>query len=180
MPSPVLPPPPDGLRHWRRQDAPALVAAWQDPTIVADRAALDRSTLDRAAAVHWIDGVERRWHDRSALDLVITSAVVDEDTGDPGVIGEVGLANFTDEPPRAELGVWVVAERRRQGVAGRAVRRVTVWAFEELGLVQLWARTSARDRRAAALFTSLGWRRLGGTGGDARTVAWAATEALLR
>lgn len=165
----------------------ALAAAWSDPDITAwnePPAGLDPAT--------WIDGIEERWERRLALDLVID---VDGD-----VAGEVGLTNFTADPARAELGVWVAAAHRRRGVAHRAVDTVTHWALaptatsfrgtdpvpergirtpegEGLGLAQVWARVAVDNRPALALFAGLGWQRLGTRQG---TAIWAATPAVLR
>lgn len=161
----MLPSPPEGLRHWRPEDAPALAAAWADPAITAwnpPPAGLDPAT--------WIAGTEARWARRLALDLVI-------EADDGGVAGEVGLSGFTERPARAELGVWVAAGHRRTGVARRAVGAVTAWALTDLGLDQVWARTDLANAAAGALFEQLGWDRLGTTGGKA---IWSATRALLR
>ncbi len=100
---------------------------------------------------------EERWSLRLSLDLVIDV--------DGGVAGEVGLRNFTDDPARAELGVWVAPEERRGGLAGRSVTSATAWAHEELGLEQVWSRTAIGNDAATALFTSLGWNRLGDSDG---------------
>jgi RimJ/RimL family protein N-acetyltransferase len=160
----VLPTPPEGLRHWRPEDAPALAAAWADPDVARwnqPPAGLDAAT--------WIAGIEERWDRRLALDLVII----------PGVAGEVGLSGFTTDPARAELGVWVSAAHRRTGVASEAVRAVTAWALDPDGLAldQLWARTDPANAAAEALFDRLGWDRLGASGG--KTI-WSATAAVLR
>jgi RimJ/RimL family protein N-acetyltransferase len=158
----VLPTPPEGLRHWRADDAPALSAAWDDLDITH----WNPPPAGRDAAA-WIAGVDDRWARRLALDLVIM----------PGVAGEVGLSGFTTGPARAELGVWVAAPHRRAGLASGAVRAVTAWALTELGLDQVWARTDPANTPAGALFDGLGWDRLGTSGG--RTI-WSATAALLR
>lgn len=162
----MLPTPPEGLRHWRLVDAPALEAAWRDPTITSE----DQAPPRRSAA-SWIAGVEERWERGLALDLVI-----EPPDGDPeGVAGEVGLAHFTRAPARAELGVWVTAPQRRRGIASRAVETAATWALSPaahggLGLDQVWARTDATDDAARALFRRLGWRPLGT---HATTTIWA-------
>jgi RimJ/RimL family protein N-acetyltransferase len=171
----VLPTPPEGLRHWRPDDAPALEAAWADPEITRwnrPPEGLDAST--------WIAGVEARWLRRLALDLVIVPPDHERDERyERRVAGEVGLSGFTTDPARAELGVWVAAAHRRTGVARRAVDTVAAWALDAdgLGLDQLWARTDPDNAPAVALFEGLGWDRLGSSGG--RTI-WSATAALLR
>jgi [ribosomal protein S5]-alanine N-acetyltransferase len=167
----VLPSPPEGLRHWRPDDAPALAAAWADPDIA--RWSPPPAGADPAA---WIARVEARWDRRLALDLVILPP---DERARPAarVGGEVGLRGFSTDPARAELGVWVAAEHRRGGVASRAVAAVTAWALTDLGLDQLWARTDPANAAAVALFDRLGWHRLGTADGKA---IWSATASLLR
>lgn len=161
----MLPTPPEGLRHWRPDDASALEAAWTDPEITRWN-----QPPDGLAAATWIAGVEARWERRLALDLVIAGA-------DGEVGGEVGLSGFTTDPARAELGVWVAAPHRRAGLATEAVRAVTTWALTELGLDQLWARTDPANTAAEGLFAGLGWDRMGSSGD---MTIWSATTAVLR
>lgn len=147
----MLPTPPDGLRHWRLADAAALAAAWADPSI-----RLWNPPPADADAPSWIMRCAERWSLRLSIDFVVD---VDGD-----VVGEVGLRNFTDDPDRAELGVWIAPHQRRRGLAGRSVTAATTWAHDHLGLDQVWCRTAAGNEAAAALFTSLGWSRLGTSG----------------
>lgn len=148
----MLPTPPEGLRHWRLADAPALAAAWADPTI-----RLWNPPPEDADATSWIMRCEERWSLRLSLDFVI-------DVGGD-VAGEVGLRNFTDDPDRAELGVWVGPDHRNDGLGRRSVASATTWARDQLSLEQLWCRTAVENTPAAALFSSLGWHRLGESGG---------------
>jgi RimJ/RimL family protein N-acetyltransferase len=170
----VLPSPPEGLRHWRADDAPALEAAWADPEIVRWNRPPDG--LD---AVAWIAGAEQRWDRRLALDLVVVPPPIPDERSDrfARVGGEVGLQAFTRDPARAELGVWVAAPHRGRGMAARAVRSVAEWAFEDLALDQLWARTHPANEAAGALFARLAWDRLGTSDGMS---IWSATATVLR
>ena len=153
----MLPKPPEGLRHWRLADAPALEAAWADPSV-----RLWNPPPESADAASWILRCGERWSLRLSLDFVID---VDGDVG-----GEVGLRNFTTDPDRAELGVWVAEPCRRRGHGLRSVRAVTEWARDELGLAQLWCRTDASNEHARALFDRAGWDRLGEVDGR---ILWA-------
>lgn len=148
----MLPTPPEGLRHWRLADAPALAAAWADPSV-----RLWNPPPTDADAPSWILRCEERWSLRLSIDFVIDV--------DGAVAGEVGLRNFTDDPARAEVGVWVGADHRRGGLASRCVTSATEWARDELGLDQLWCRTAAGNHAAGALFRSLRWRELGESDG---------------
>lgn len=155
----MLPQPPEGLRHWRLADAPALAAAWAD-----ERVRLWNPPPADADPASWIMRCEERWTLGLSVDFVID---VDGEVG-----GEVGLRNFTSDPDRAELGVWVGTPHRRQGLAVRSVRSVTDWAHAELALDQLWARTAPANEPAAALFEAAGWHRLGE---KAATIVWSHT-----
>ncbi len=148
----MLPPTPDGLRHWRLADAPSLAAAWADPSI-----RLWNPPPEDADPASWIMRCDERWSMRLSVDFVI-------DVGGE-VAGEVGLRNFTSDPERAELGVWVWSEHRRCGLAQRSVRATTDWAHTYLGVEQVWSRTDPANEAAVALFGSLGWRRLGESAG---------------
>ncbi len=148
----MLPNPPEGLRHWRLTDASALAAAWADASI-----RLWNPPPTDADAPSWILRCEERWSLGLSIDFVIDIG------GEVG--GEVGLRNFTDDPARAELGVWVSPEQRRDGLAARSVSSTTAWARENLGLEQVWCRTALANEAAAALFSSLGWNTLGESDG---------------
>lgn len=146
----MLPTPPEGLRHWRLTDAPDLEGAWADPTI-----RLWNPPPASADAASWIMRCEERWAFRLSVDFVIDVA------GE--VAGEVGLRNFTTDPGRAELGIWVALEHRGRGLALRSVTSATEWACSELGLEQVWCRTALTNEAAGALFTRAGWVRRGST-----------------
>ena len=144
----MLPTPPEGLRHWRLTDAASLEEAWADPSL-----RLWNPPPAQADAASWISRCEERWTLGLSLDFVIDV--------DGVAAGEVGLRNFTSDPERAELGVWVAESHRTQGLASSAISAATSWAHAELDLEQLWARTHVDNEAANALFAHVGWRSLG-------------------
>lgn len=144
----MLPTPPEGLRHWRLADAPALEAAWADPSI-----RLWNPPPEDADATSWIMRCDERWTLGLSIDFVIDI--------DGAVGGEVGLRNFTTDPDRAELGIWVSAGHRGRGLGCRSVRSVSTWSRHHLELDQLWCRTFPGNEAANTLFTRAGWNRLG-------------------
>ena len=148
---PVLPTPPEGLRHWRLADAAALEGAWADASV-----RLWNPPPASADAASWILRCDERWSLGLSVDFVIDAA------GE--VAGEVGLRNFTTDPDRAELGVWVASSHRRVGLAARSVDAVVDWARSELGLVQVWCRTATGNDQAKALFSHVGWKCEGRSG----------------
>lgn len=156
----ALPTPPKGLRHWRLTDADSLAAAWAD-----DSVRLWNPPPADADAASWISRCEERWSLRLSLDFVV------DVNGEVG--GEVGLRNFTEDPSRAELGIWVGVAYRRSGLALGAVNSVSDWVESAIGIGQLWCRTRPENGPAQKLFASAGWERLGEADGSvvfARTV----------
>ena len=150
----ALPQPPLGdgvvvLRPWRPVDAPALVAAWADRDVArwspppAQHALVD--------AKRWIDGTPRLRERGLALDLVIAAV-------GPGdrVLGEVGLSGFDDDQ-RAEIGYWVGAEHRGRGHATRAVRLLSAWALQHLGLAAVTATVDPANRASVAVLRRAGF-----------------------
>ena len=128
MPIPTPDPPlTDGvirLRAWGEDDGDvaALVLAWADEEIRKwTSVPEDRS---EAHAAEWIAGAYSRQLRSIAIDLVVSPADPDDFT----VLGEVGLVTMLGGPARAEMGWWVAAPHRRQGIATRAVQLLAGWA----------------------------------------------------
>jgi RimJ/RimL family protein N-acetyltransferase len=122
-------------------------------------------------AARWIAGeAGRRAADR-ALDLVVADAG-DEDE----VLGEVGLHNFDPVRRRAEIGWWITADRRGEGLATAAVRLVAAWALgPPCDLVRVWARIDPANLASSLVAERVGFTRLGLAGG---TEVWAAGASL--
>ncbi|WBB81485.1 GNAT family N-acetyltransferase [Micromonospora sp. WMMD882] len=110
------------LRPWRPEDAPAVLAALRDP----QTAQWNPSTMpDLAAARTWV----RLRADWSAGDHA-SFAVTDPVTG--ALTGSVSLHRIHGD--EASIGYWTTPGARGRGVASAAVRLVTGWAFDTLGL----------------------------------------------
>ena len=161
-----LPDPPlvDGelrLRPWAVDDAPALAAGWADPDVARwTGVPADRSEV---AARRWIEGDATRRAPRLSLDLVIDV--------EGSVVGEVGLTRFDDPDRPPEVGWWVAADHRGQGVASRAVRLLADWAVPHLS-PQLEAVCDPANPASAAVARKAGfvphgevWRFDRGAGG---------------
>ncbi len=122
-----------GLRPWRLDDAPALVAAWADEEI--QRWTAVPEPRDLAVAERWIAGDDDRRHRWLSLDLVVER--------DGEVAGEVGLSAFDRAAGTAEIGWWTAADHRGQGVASTGARLLVEWATDVLGLGGVLARCDA-------------------------------------
>lgn len=148
-----LPQPPLGdgvvrLRPWRPADAPALVAAWSDREVARWSPPPRQHAL--VDARRWIDGTPRLRERGLALDLVIAAVA-------PGdrVLGEVGLSDFDDD--RATIGYWVGAAERGRGHATRAVRMLSTWALQHLGLAEVTATVDPANRASLAVLRRAGF-----------------------
>ncbi len=144
------------LRPWgaRDTDAAALAAAWADPEVARWNPVPDVASESAAAA--WIAREGERRDRGLAVDLVITA------TGLPDtVLGEVGLALVEQERRWAEVGYWVVADARGQGLATSGLIMFSRWALKGLPVVRLFARTHPDNPGSARVAEKAGFARSG-------------------
>ncbi|MFI0166061.1 GNAT family N-acetyltransferase [Streptomyces sp. NPDC017095] len=129
VPQPALPTG-DGLvlRPWRAGDAPAVYAAFQDPAMHQWHL---RACDSEEEAAGWIALWQASW----AGEKEAQWAVVDE--GTDALRGRVALRQILLGEGVAEVAYWTVARSRGQGVAARAARTLSRWAFEEIGFHRL-------------------------------------------
>jgi RimJ/RimL family protein N-acetyltransferase len=117
------------LRFWRPDDAAAMLEA-----IDVDRGSLlpwlpwarvdNRTVEDCAAAIERQRGKRERT-DPPADDFTI--AMFDRATG--AVVGGTGLHRVNHGAHEAEIGYWVRADRRCEGLCAEAVSGLITWAF---------------------------------------------------
>jgi len=148
-----LPDPPlrDGgllLRPWAPADAPVLADAWADPEVARWTGVPERA--DVTAAARWISGEADRRARGLALDVVIDLH--------GAVVGEVGLHQLDPVAGTVEIGWWVGAAHRGQGLAARAARLLAPWAVQELAICQVVARCHRDNPASAAVARSAGFR----------------------
>ena len=123
-PQPTLTGPRVRLRPWRPDDAPAVHAACQD-------AELQRWTtvpvpyLPEHAEQFVGEVAAATWAAGGALFAV-------ESLGDGGLVGSIGLLGLREGV--APVGYWTVAGRRGQGLTAEALRVLSSWALDELGV----------------------------------------------
>ncbi|MGY0055983.1 GNAT family N-acetyltransferase [Streptomyces sp. LZ34] len=112
------------LRPWGPADAADLVELCQDRAL---RRWTNAAVDDEAGAARWIQEQQRGREagDRFSFAVVETQSTVSEGR----LAGHVVLKNVTSGAPSAEVGYWTAAHARGRGVAPRALRALTDWAF---------------------------------------------------
>jgi RimJ/RimL family protein N-acetyltransferase len=167
----TLPEPPldDGvvaLRPWRTEDRDRLVVACRDPEIARWTLMADPFTAADAEQV-LLDSVAG-WRAGTGATFCITSPQQPSEVGGaiglfarPATVGQVG-------PGTAAVGYWVAADRRRRGVASRAVRLVCAWGLHEVGFDRILADVIVGNHASVALLVSLGFTPRGPLSGGLR------------
>ncbi|MFI8849959.1 GNAT family N-acetyltransferase [Streptomyces sp. 891-h] len=112
------------LRPWGPADTADLVELYQDDAL---RRWTSSAVHDEASAAQWIDEQQRGWETGDRFGF----AIVESRTagGDGRVTGHVVLKNVIPGSSSAEVGYWTAAHARGRGVAPRALRALTEWAF---------------------------------------------------
>lgn len=148
------------LRPWQRStaDARALAAAWADPAVARWNAV--PVDVDVEAAARWIAGDGARRQAGRALDLVVV-----DPSAPATVLGEVGLVVVDADRRWAEVGYWIVADRRGEGLAAAALDLFSAWVLEHQPVHRLFARTAAANPAAGAVARRAGYRHAGDAAG---------------
>jgi RimJ/RimL family protein N-acetyltransferase len=112
------------LRPWAEQDIPAMVAAHRDPVM---RHWL-RHPVTTAQEARQI--IQARCADRRAgtgFSFAVLRA--DADGAPCELVGGVSIRRLDREAASGEVGYWVTASSRGQGIAPRALNAVCEWLF---------------------------------------------------
>jgi RimJ/RimL family protein N-acetyltransferase len=112
------------LRPWIEEDAPAMVVAHRDPN--AQRWWRNRAkTTEEALRIIRA----RQASARAGTGYGFAVLLVDDD-GTPGdLVGGLSLRQLGDESVAGEVGYWVAARARGQGIAPRALNAACEWVF---------------------------------------------------
>ncbi|MEV6346792.1 GNAT family N-acetyltransferase [Actinoplanes sp. NPDC051851] len=109
------------LRPWADTDATDLAAALTDPDVLS-WTRLPAATEETALA--WI----ATQHANRAAGTRYSFAVIRDGHA---------IANVALKLPAAEVAYWTAAPARGQGVASRALAKLTTWAFTRFGMESL-------------------------------------------
>ncbi|SCF09230.1 Protein N-acetyltransferase, RimJ/RimL family [Micromonospora haikouensis] len=134
-------------------DAEALFALHSLPEVVANRVPpraptpADVERRCRLAGTRWLAG--------EAADL----AIVDAHTGE--LAGGCMLYHDEQATGQAMVGFSLLPAGRGRGLATRAVRLVTGWAFDGVGLARVWAGTRPENAASQRVLERAGFTREG-------------------
>jgi RimJ/RimL family protein N-acetyltransferase/nitrite reductase/ring-hydroxylating ferredoxin subunit len=151
--SPPNPPLSDGviaLRPFRADDAPAITAACQDPEIARWIPVIPVPYTETDAR-GFILMTLQAWHDGTGYEFAIVDAARDR------YVGSIGI-HLGPNPRRHAVGYLVAPEARRRGYAVRALRLVTRWGFENLGIERLALWTLPGNIASQAVAEKAGFR----------------------
>ncbi|MFE7134742.1 GNAT family N-acetyltransferase [Streptomyces sp. NPDC057638] len=116
-----------GLRTWSARDAEAVLTAFADPLM---RGQASEPVVSRDAAERWLAERRERWEAGSSFAF----AVVDErDTA----LGNVAVGAVDRRHGVGWVSYWTTPAARGGGVASRALRALSRWAFDDAGLFRL-------------------------------------------
>jgi RimJ/RimL family protein N-acetyltransferase len=132
-----LPLPPQGLtdgairlRPPAEADVPAIVEACRDPVIT--RYTTVPEDYQESDARDWL----RHCADGLAARTDVALLIVDARGPDQEVLGSIG-AHEIDAQGRCRIGYWVARGARDRGVATRALRLLSRWLLDDLGLARV-------------------------------------------
>jgi RimJ/RimL family protein N-acetyltransferase len=135
------------LRPWVEQDVPALVELCNDAEIA-----------------RWIQAMPTPYTEDDALAFVRGEVLPAVDhlaiTLEGAVVGAIGIG-VSDASRRGHIGYWIGASTRGRGVCTRALRLLSGWAFDELGLRRLELVTDPDNAASQRVAEKAGFRREG-------------------
>ncbi|GAA2794491.1 GNAT family N-acetyltransferase [Kitasatospora paracochleata] len=115
------------LRPWQVEDAPVLAAAGRDPGIRQWNLLAEETDAQAEQRIE-------RMHRRRQAETAVIWAVAGTDGVPVGLIGWTGIDLAGGS---AEIVYWLLPAGRGRGVAVEATRRISRWAFDDLGLHRL-------------------------------------------
>jgi len=138
------------LRSWRVEDVPAVAAACQDDEIARWLALVPQPYTEEHARFYVEECIQ-------ADDDRRPFAIADASTGD--LVGSIDMR--ISRLQTGHVGYWVVAQSRGRGVAADALRAVSRWAFESLGLGRVELVTDPENIASQRVAEKAGFQREG-------------------
>jgi RimJ/RimL family protein N-acetyltransferase len=137
------------LRPWRDEDAPAIIAACQDPEIVRWLPVIP-SPYGEEEARDYLEQCRLNWELGEAYNF----AIVD---GSGDLLGSIAMRVLRFSV--GHIGYWVVPGARRRGVASTALETLCRWAIEDLGLKRLELLTDPQNVASQGVAERAGFQR---------------------
>jgi RimJ/RimL family protein N-acetyltransferase len=146
------------LRLRTQSDVDSIAAASSDPEALRW---LEDPPMDAAARATSVVRTEEAWRTGASAPMVIADAATDEP------IGLVNIQFRSDD--MATVAYSVFASRRGQGIAPRALRLVTTWALDEVGLDRLFLEADAENAASLRVAEKCGFQRVDSRADGERT-----------
>jgi RimJ/RimL family protein N-acetyltransferase len=141
------------LRPFTRDDIAAVTAACQDPEI--PRWTVVPAPYTEEHAREWIAAQPAELAEGRGAPFAVSDAA----TG--ALLGSAGLVGVDWDQRVGEVGYWVARDARRRGVATRAVRLVSRWAFDALGMERMELLTDPANVASQGVAERAGYTREG-------------------
>ena len=138
------------LRPWRTEDVPAVAAACQDAEIVRWLSFVPQPYTEEDARFYVEDCI-------AAADDRKPFAITDAETGE--VIGSIEMR--INRMQTGHVGYWLAAEARGRGLTTAALRALSRWAIEDLGLGRVELVTDPDNLASQRVAEKAGFRREG-------------------
>jgi RimJ/RimL family protein N-acetyltransferase len=138
------------LRAWRMEDAPAVAEACQDPEIARWLAFVPQPYNSDDARRYIQDCIE-------ASDDRRPFAITDAETG--ALIGSIDMR--ITRLGAGHIGYWMAPEARGRGRTTAALRALSRWAIEELGLGRVELATDLDNIASQRVAEKAGFQREG-------------------
>ena len=138
------------LRAWRIDDVPAVTAACQDPEIARWLSFVPEPYTEEDARFYVQDCID-------ALEDRKPFAITDAETG--AVIGSIDMR--INRMQTGHVGYWMAAEARGRGLTTEALRALSRWAIEDLGLGRVELVTDPDNIASQRVAEKAGFQREG-------------------
>jgi RimJ/RimL family protein N-acetyltransferase len=138
------------LRPWRLEDVPAVTAACQDAEIVRWLSFVPQPYTEEDARFYVEDCI-------AAPEERKPFAITDAETGE--VIGSIDMR--INRMHTGHVGYWLAAEARGRGLTTAALRALSRWAIEDLGLGRVELVTDPDNLASQRVAEKAGFQREG-------------------
>lgn len=140
------------LRGWETRDAPAVLAACQDPDI--QEFTRIPVPYHREHADAFIALSQQEWREGVSAPFAVT------DLTGRRLYGACGLHHVDHDRRAAEVGYWVAPAARGRGIARAALVLITDWALHSVGLRRVYATVEQRNTASVAVAVAAGYRQV--------------------